>query len=344
MAEHVGKMGGKIKRGDTAKATADYVNYFSKPVEDADDRKGNYTDVVNKYYDLATSFYEYGWGDSFHFAHRYKWETLRESLLRHEHFLALKMGLRPEHKVLDVGCGIGGPLRNIAAFSGASITGLNNNEFQVSRGEEINRKTGHHDRCNFIKADFMNIPVADATYDGVYEIEATCHAPDATACYKEIFRTLKPGGVFASYEWCTTDEYDPNNPEHKQIALDIQLGNGLPTVRSTRDVLKALRDAGFEVEEEVDLAPLADIPWYLPIDPYRKFDPTDILGQLKTTWWGRSFTHYMVMGLEKIGIAPAGSVDVSSFLCKGADALVEGGRRGIYTAMYFTLARKPLRK
>jgi hypothetical protein len=28
---------------------------------------------VNKYYDLATSFYEYGWGESFHFAHRYKW-------------------------------------------------------------------------------------------------------------------------------------------------------------------------------------------------------------------------------------------------------------------------------
>jgi sterol 24-C-methyltransferase len=32
---------------------------------------------VNKYYDLATSFYEYGWGESFHFAHRYKWESLR---------------------------------------------------------------------------------------------------------------------------------------------------------------------------------------------------------------------------------------------------------------------------
>jgi sterol 24-C-methyltransferase len=41
---------------------------------------------VNKYYDLATSFYEYGWGESFHFAHRYKWETLRESIVRHEHY------------------------------------------------------------------------------------------------------------------------------------------------------------------------------------------------------------------------------------------------------------------
>jgi len=37
--------------------------------------------------------------------------------------------------VLDVGCGVGGPLRNIARFTGAKIIGLNNNEFQVRRGK-----------------------------------------------------------------------------------------------------------------------------------------------------------------------------------------------------------------
>ena len=53
---------------------------------------------MNKYYDLATSFYEYGWGESFHFAHRYKWETLRESIVRHEHFLASKLNVKPGDK------------------------------------------------------------------------------------------------------------------------------------------------------------------------------------------------------------------------------------------------------
>ena len=124
---------------------------------------------MNKYYDLATSFYEYSWGESFHFAHRYKWESLRESIIRHEHFLASKLNVGPGKKVLDVGCGIGGPLREIAAFTGASVTGLNNNAFQITRGEEMNRKTGRHDDCDFIKADFMNIPVPDATYDAVYQ-------------------------------------------------------------------------------------------------------------------------------------------------------------------------------
>jgi sterol 24-C-methyltransferase len=47
----------------------------------------------------------------------------------------------------------------------------------------------------------MNIPKEDNSFDAVYAIEATCHAPDATECYKEILRCLKPGAFFSGYEW-----------------------------------------------------------------------------------------------------------------------------------------------
>lgn len=43
-------------------------------------------------------------------------------------------------QVLDVGCGIGGPMREIALFSGASVMGVNNNDYQITRGTEYNRK------------------------------------------------------------------------------------------------------------------------------------------------------------------------------------------------------------
>jgi sterol 24-C-methyltransferase len=336
----IGLLGGKIARDETEKATTDYEDYFK--TEDDSKRKGNYTDVVNKYYDLATSFYEFGWGESFHFAHRYKWETLRESIVRHEHYLASKLQVKKGDSVLDVGCGVGGPLREIAAFTGASVTGLNNNAFQISRGEVMNKRTGRHDNCGFIKADFMNIPKPDNSYDGVYQIEATCHAPDAVGCYSEIFRVLKPGGIFASYEWCLTDDYDENNPEHRAIRQDILLGNGLPTARTTHEVLAALKEAGFEILEEEDLVKTADIPWYEPIDPYRRWSPFRDFWSFKTTSWGRNITHYFVLGLEKLGIAPKGSVNVSGFLKKGADALVAGGKTNTYTVMYLTVARKPL--
>jgi sterol 24-C-methyltransferase len=50
-----------------------------------------------------------------------------------------------------------------------------------------------------------------------------------------------------------------------------------------------------------------------------------------------------VWALETLRIAPKGTMSVSSFLKKGADGLVAGGKKGIYTVMYFTVARKPLK-
>ncbi|KAK1306762.1 Cycloartenol-C-24-methyltransferase 1 [Acorus calamus] len=130
-------LGGKIEKEEIRSAVDQYEKYHGHFGGDEGARKANYTDMVNKYYDLSTSFYEFGWGESFHFAHRWKEESLRESIKRHEHFLALQLGLKPGMKVLDVGCGIGGPLREIARFSSTSVTGLNNNDYQISRGKVI---------------------------------------------------------------------------------------------------------------------------------------------------------------------------------------------------------------
>lgn len=64
--------------------------------------------------------------------------------------------------------------------------GLNNNAYQITRGEHFNKQAGHDlaSRCNFVKGDFMKMPFTDQSYDGIYQIEATCHAPDAVAVYK----------------------------------------------------------------------------------------------------------------------------------------------------------------
>ncbi|KAH6554630.1 hypothetical protein KP509_1Z319200 [Ceratopteris richardii] len=167
----------------------------------------------------------------------------------------------------------------------------------------------------------MNMPVPDETYDAVYTIEASCHAPDPVACYKEIKRVLKPGQLFAGYEWCMTDAYDPKDPEHQKIKAEIELGNGLPDVRTTQQCLEALKAAGFEVIMEEDLAKSSPVPWYAPLDPSRVS-----LSSFRLTKMGRLLTHNLVWFMELVGLAPNGSVRVSNFLEKAADGLVAGGR------------------
>ena len=46
--------------------------------------------------------------------------------------------------------------------------------------------------------------------------------------YGEIFRVLKPGAMFATYEWVGTSSFDPDNAEHVRIMDEINYGNGLP--------------------------------------------------------------------------------------------------------------------
>lgn len=46
--------------------------------------------------------------------------------------------------------------------------------------------------------------------------------------YAEVYRVLKPGSYFASYEWVSTKEYDPKNRDHVRIMDEINYGNGLP--------------------------------------------------------------------------------------------------------------------
>ncbi|XP_073108147.1 cycloartenol-C-24-methyltransferase 1-like [Elaeis guineensis] len=335
----VTNVGGRIQKRAVKSTVEQYEKYHDRHGGDEETRKANANDMINKYYDLATSFFEYGWGESFHFANRYKGETLRESIKRHQHFIALQLGLKRGMKVLDVGCGIGGPLREIARFSLAYVIGLNNNEYQISRAKELNRLAGLSESCKLVKGDFMDMPFLDNTFDAAFAIEATCHAADLAACFKEIYRVLKPGHCFAAYGWCLTDHFDPRNEKHRKLKADFELGSGVPDIGTTSHSLEALKLAGFEVVWGRDRALDSPVPWYLPLDT-SQFS----ISNFRSTAIGRWITRSMVSLLEYVGLAPAGSARVHSVLELEADTLAEGGREEIFTPMYFFLARKPLSK
>ena len=55
---------------------------------------------------------------------------------------------------------------------------------QVDRATALSTRQGLRDSTNFVKGDFMKQPFEDNTFDAVYQIEATAHAPDKVGCYK----------------------------------------------------------------------------------------------------------------------------------------------------------------
>ena len=301
-------------------------------------RKERYQSLVNHYYDLATDFYEFGWGQSFHFAPRRRGESFKASLLRHQHFLADRLALKPEMHVLDVGCGVGGPTGNLARYSGASFVGINNNAYQIERAKLHTRDVAS--LCRFIHGNYMQIPEDDDRYDAAIAIESMPHAPDKTAAFREILRVLRPGACFAGYDWCLTEDFDAGNAEHLRIKNDIMIGDALPDIALASEVCDALRSAGFELLEARDRAPESDpeTPWY------RALQGRDLsLRGIPRTPLGRALTNLTLRVGERLRVFPAGSRAVSTLLNAAADALVQGGRSGVFTPMFFFLARKPPR-
>jgi len=313
--------------------------------EDRESRKAEYATLTRHYYNLVTDLYEYGWGQSFHFCRFAYGENFYQAIARHEHYLSAKIGIKDGDKVLDVGCGVGGPAREIAKFSGAHITGLNNNDYQIERATRYAAKEGMSNQLNFVKGDFMQMSFPDNSFDCVYAIEATVHAPSLEGVYSQIFRVLKPGGVFGVYEWLMTDKYDNTNEHHREIRLGIEQGDGISNMVRISEGIAAIKAAGFELELHEDLAKRPDAtPWYYPLAGDFKMMGSmwDFLTIARMTKWGRGLTNKFVGALETVGIAPGGTQKTATSMALAADCLVAGAREDLFTPMYLMVARKPL--
>lgn len=321
----------------------EYNDLHDDSIKGVGERNSQYAKMVNAYYDLATEFYEWGWGQCFHFADQRKGENFKAAVLRHESYLAGRLGLKWGAKVLDCGCGVGGPARNIAKFTGAHVTGITINQFQVNRGNDISQQEGLQNTVKLVQGDFMKLPFPDNSFDGAYAIEATCHAPDREGVYAEIFRVLKPGQVFACYEWCLTDKYNKSNEYHQWIKKAIEEGDGLPDMCHTSACTLALRNVGFQVEEARDAAQdghSGGEPWFRPLTPswnpllQPRFQFNPIMFRL---------TPAILYMLECLYVVPRGTHKTQIMLQKGGLGCEQGGATGIFTPMWLMVARKPLK-
>lgn len=328
-----------MRSSGVASAIREYEHRFRTRGRSAQEgEEGGHRKFNDLYYDLVTDFFEYGWGRSFHFAPRVPGESFKASLARHEHYIAHALGLKPGMVVADIGCGVAGPLLEVARFSGAAIVGVNSNAYQLEHARRFAEETGLTHLAGFLHGDFLHVDAPDESFDAVYSIEATCCAPDKVGIYSEIFRLLKPGARFAAYEYCMTDRFDPQDPVHVKLKADIELGGGLLVIDDRPVIGDALRSVGFEVLETRDLAVQTgpSVPWYQPLA-----GSGISLASFRSSKVGRLVTTNSLRALEKLHVVPKGSMRVADKLNLCAAAMVEAGRLGIFTPMYFVHARKP---
>ena len=301
----------------------------------------DHSETVKEYYDLSGEFMVFSWGESLHFAPLSPHESLEESKIRHQRLMIAKLELRKGMTVIDVGCGVGGPMRRVAQEAGVRVVGINNNEMQLDKAKVLNAEAGLDHMVECVTGNFMDLgTIAAHTFDSGYAIESTCHAPDKAGAFAEIYRVLKPGALFWGQEMCMTEKFDQSDSRHRAIKQDLMQGIALKDIATTAEVNQTLEAVGFQVVEARDRAVVEDgptVPWYQPLATRRR----TVGNALYRIPLGRRAFIGASRLAETLGMLPKGSVDVLRMLNGAANAYVNGGKTGIFTPLYCFLARKP---
>ena len=114
--------------------------------------------------------------------------------------LAVLAGITADASVLDVGSGIGGPARYLAAAQGCRVTGVDLSEPFVQAARYLTERTGQSGRVSFQTGSALELPFPAGSFDIVLLQHVAMNIFDRLPLYREIRRVLASGGRFATFD------------------------------------------------------------------------------------------------------------------------------------------------
>ena len=118
--------------------------------------------------------------------------------------LARLAGITADMSVLDVGSGVGGPARFLAATYGCRVTGVDLSEPFVEAARYLTERTGQGRQVSFQTGSALDLPFDDDGFDVVLLQHVAMNIADRPLLYREIRRVLKSGGRFATFDVVST--------------------------------------------------------------------------------------------------------------------------------------------
>ena len=209
--------------------------------------------LINEYYTRCIPIYQEFLGSHWHTGY-YGFDDKPigpQDQLRMERRIAESAGITAGSRVLDVGCGVGGPACHLAKWTGATFWGLTPNPTQLQLARRLAAEVGVAEQVTFDKGWAGDLPYPNNHFDVVLFFESPCHFPDRSQFFREVARVLRPNGRLAGEDWLACEGLNSATIEkHVRPICDMWATSSLGT-RS--EYASGMDAAGLMVCEAVDL-------------------------------------------------------------------------------------------
>jgi ubiquinone/menaquinone biosynthesis C-methylase UbiE len=155
-----------------------------------------------------------------------------------------QLAFSTQTKVLDVGCGLGGPARFVANRYGSQVTGIDLTAEYVETGNTLCKWVELDERVSLRQGSALAMPFTERSFDGAYMLHVGMNIEDKQKLAEEVARVLRPGSAFGIYDVMRTGPGD--------LAFPVPWATtaSLSAVADSDRYKSALQKAGFNILAE----------------------------------------------------------------------------------------------
>lgn len=213
-------------------------------------------DRPDTHYDNISAAWRLLMGESFHYGYfenpEDSLDTATEALTKQ---MALRAEIEPHHRVVDAGCGIGGPALYLAEHIGCHVSGLSTSPIGIATAKERAVERGFEERVDFSVRDAMDNRFDDRSFDRVWVMESSHLMPDKSRMIHESARVLKPGGRLVLCDIIMQRDLSMRDIMKRAKAFDLlRVVFGRAKMETLNAYRKWCEDAGFQIESCEDIS------------------------------------------------------------------------------------------